>query len=247
MGNVILVTLGAFLGGVTIRMTGVGFALVALPFLLIALGPQDTVGILLIAASLLSVVMLVVWHEGIEWRRALHLALWSVIGAVPGTLLLAVAPERALELAIGVAAIVSLVGVLRVPRGVLTDTVLVRASGGLAVGFATAAAALGAAPLSVYSRLIDWESTRLAISVQPIFVITAVPFLVLRALFGMSAVPSLPPDIGIALVAGAIVGLVIGTLLARRVPVVVAEWLQFTVALGGSLIAVIRAVILWNA
>lgn len=243
----VLVLIGALLGGMTLRMTGMGFALVALPFLLIALGPQDTVGVLLVSSSLLSVVMLVAWHEGIEWRRALHLSFWSVVGAVPGTLLLALVPARPLELAIGLAAIASLVGILRVPRGVLTETPLIRGTGGFSIGLATAAAALGAAPLSVYSRLIGWDSARLAVSVQPIFVITAAPLLALRGVFGLSPFPVLGLDVGIALIAGALVGLVAGTVLARHVPVRAAERLQFAVALGGSLVAVVRAAALWNS
>jgi uncharacterized membrane protein YfcA len=95
------VLVAVFVGAVAQRVTGLGFALVVAPVLVILLGPFDGVMIVNLCSVLsASLVLSAVWRD-VEWRRYRLLAGPAVVGIVPGALLAYLLPEPALEIGIG--------------------------------------------------------------------------------------------------------------------------------------------------
>jgi uncharacterized membrane protein YfcA len=246
MAEIVLLALGSFLGAATVRITGVGFALVATPFFVVAVGPWDAVAIIILFGCANGIIICSFLRSHIEWGRISVIAIAGMLGALPGTWLLSVAPPRALELAVGLLLLASLIGTNRIPAGRLKDTWGTRSLTGVVWGFFTAVAGLGAPPLAIYSRVTDWQPSRFAASVQPMFVFTAIPFMLMRTRADESWLPLLDPPTIIASFIALAAGILVGNFLALRLSGRAASWLLLVVAMGGALFTSVRAVVLWN-
>ncbi len=96
-----LVLAAVFVGAVAQRVTGLGFALVVSPVLVILLGPFDGVLIVNLCGALSAAIILAGVRRHVEWRRYLFLAIPALVGIVPGALLAYLLPDEALEIGIG--------------------------------------------------------------------------------------------------------------------------------------------------
>ncbi|GGU97685.1 membrane protein [Kitasatospora herbaricolor] len=218
------------LSGATVqRLTGMGFALVAAPALVLLLGPADGVVLSNCAAGAISAVGLV---DG--WRAVRPGAMLPLVGAaavtVPaGSWVAGRLPEPVLLVGIGV-----LVGaaVLLVLRGVRANAL--RGAGGAvaagaASGFMNASAGVGGPALSLYAVNAGWTMRE--------FVPNAQFYGVVVNAFSVAAkpLPHLASSawlLGAAAIAG---GAAAGRALARRVPEHGARRLVLLLALAGGL------------
>src|SRR5687768_1257537 len=83
------------------RSSGLGFTLVAAPFLLIALGPWDALGIIHLCGAIVSTAIAWRLRLVIEWRFARRLTFGAVVGAVPGVWITTAADPDVLEVIVG--------------------------------------------------------------------------------------------------------------------------------------------------
>jgi uncharacterized membrane protein YfcA len=133
-----------FVGAMAQRVTGLGFALVVSPVLVILLGPFDGVLIVNLCGALSAAIILAGVRRDVEWRRYLLLAGPALVGIVPGALLAYLLPEQALEIGIGlllVAALTTSLALRRTTR--VVDGPGVMAGFGFASGVMNAAAGIG--------------------------------------------------------------------------------------------------------
>jgi len=246
MWEIVLITFGTLLGAATVRITGLGFALIATPFYIVAVGPSDTVAIVIVLAAVNGLMIMWAMRSQIEYRRVLWIMLGGLVGALPGTWILHTAPQRVLELTIGILVIVTLVVTVRIPVGRTLDGWKARSIVGFFWGFLNALAALGAPPLTIYARLTGWEVSRFAASVQPMFVLSAPLFLGLRASMSGEWFPSFGLPTILAVMIALIVGVFLGGYVTRWVSPRLALRLQAGLSLGAALFISIRAVVLWG-
>lgn len=93
------------LASVAQTLTGFGFALVAVPFLLLVVDVRDTVVITTLLSLTVNVMVARgVWRD-IPWRTVSWLALGSFAGMPAGLAVLLLAPEDALKLGVGLATV----------------------------------------------------------------------------------------------------------------------------------------------
>lgn len=91
------------LAGLVQTVTGFAFALISVPLLAMVTGPREAVLIVLFTGMLMKVVMVYkTWNEGDFSRIGLIFAA-SLVGSLPGTLLLRWIDDGALKIFIGVA------------------------------------------------------------------------------------------------------------------------------------------------
>lgn len=95
-----------FLAGFTHSLTGFGFALVAVPLLMIFLPPQAVVPIQLLLASLTGIVVVYEARQWVRLKQIWPLMLAGIIGIPLGTYLLTVLDTNVLKIFIG--AVISL-------------------------------------------------------------------------------------------------------------------------------------------
>lgn len=238
-----VVAVGLFLGAATQRLTGLGFGLVATPWLVFALGARDTVGLLLLTGTAVAGVAAWQVRASVEWGRVGRLAVFGLIGAAVGTWALVVLPSRLVELVIGILVLLGLVGAILTPRGRVVPRPWHTRIAGLGSGLATGLAALGGPPLVIYQRLTDWDPVRFAATIQPVFVLVAVPLLVLRTAVGESLIPQASP----LLLAVALLTVVAGVFCGGRLsgwvrPEAVAKAI-LALAFAGAALTIVRAAV----
>lgn len=197
-------------GAATQRVTGLGFSLVASPFVVLVLGPFT--GVLLINS--IGVVMCgflaIQLRREVDVRRALLLAVPAAAAVVPGAWLARHAPTALLQIAVGACVIAALLALLVIDRRPATAPVPTRRlrSGavvaGAASGFMNAVAGVGGPAVTVYAVATRWPQRSFAATAQLFFMIGSSASLTAKGL------PSLPWQgwvvAALALVAGLLVG-----------------------------------------
>jgi uncharacterized membrane protein YfcA len=218
-----LLILAILVGGSLQRVAGMGFGLVAGPFIVLLLGPIE--GVLFVNLVGAMMALLVLWRtvRGVDWHRYGWLVTASVLVSVPAALLIRDASAPALE--IGVGGVVVLAMTLALVTSRLRGTKrpfapqarLPLLLTGAAAGFGSVAAGIGGPPIAVYSVLDRWDPRAFAATAQPIFLTNAIAAMTAKLLVADATFPDLAvwewATVGVALVAS--IGL--GELLVGRI------------------------------
>lgn len=105
-----------FVGAVAQRLTGMGFALLSAPFVVLLLGPFEGVILVNIAGVAASLFILVRVLRDVEWRTFMWLTVPALLGVVPGALIAVVFDSDWLSLCIGTLLLIVLVKLLWDPQ-----------------------------------------------------------------------------------------------------------------------------------
>lgn len=224
-----------FLGACTQRVTGMGFALIASPLLVLLIGPHRGIILVnLLGLMVSSTVLAATWRQ-IDRRRALLLVPTGMLGVVPGVYVAQRLPASHLQTVIGLLVLAGLAGALATPARPTTSTPLLTTTAGFASGFMTATAGVGGPALTVYALATGWRQALFVATAQISFASQSVVSL------GLKNVRDLP---GWTACAGLLLavtgGLVVGQLLTGRVPVRVARRGMIGLALAGALTTVVK-------
>lgn len=235
----LLLALGVLAGASSQRVTGLGFALVSAPLLVLAAGAYD--GVLL--ANLLSVavsvsVLATTWRDA-EWRRGLLLSLPALATVPLGAWTARALPEAVMTTVIGVLTVAALALVafrplLRLPRDPYGAV-----AAGSASGFMNAAAGVGGPALVVYAMSRRWQHARFVATSQVCFLSANAASVTAK---GFPRIPAWDLTVSFAALAA---GVLLGHLLAGRIPAAAARRAVLALALAGSSLAVVRGVLLW--
>ena len=235
--DLIFLPLGVAAGAVTQRVTGVGFALVAAPLLVLAAGPFDGIILANVLSLLVGVVVLASTWRDVEWRRGILLAVPALaaipLGAyvartVPGPLLLVVTGTIVL-VALGLVQLSSRAAVLHGTAGAV--------SAGAASGFMNVTAGVGGPAMVLYAVSTRWEHRRFVATFQFYTVMVNCASLLSKGR------PHLPPLALVVSVGALAVGLLLGELLSRRVPAAKAKRAVVLLAMAGALATVVKGLI----
>lgn len=225
-------------GAGTQRVTGLGFALVSSPFMVLLLGPFD--GVLLINAcgALTSALVLTqVWRD-IELRKAALLLGPALPAVVLGAWVARHLPAPVLAVTVGGLVLAALAAVTtsdraRVLRG--NHGAMIAGAGS---GFLNATVGAGGPAIAVYAVSTDWAQRRFAATAQLIFAVLSA-----ASLAAKGDRPALTPAGWIIVVSGLIAGIAAGGLLADRIPAERARWAVVVLAMSGAALTVTKGLI----
>ncbi|MFF1679020.1 sulfite exporter TauE/SafE family protein [Streptomyces sp. NPDC058256] len=210
-------------------LTGMGFALVAVPALVLLLGPAQGVVLANCAAGAISLVGLAGGWRRVRLRAMVPLCVAAACTVPAGTWLARRLPEPALLAAMGALVTVAVTLVMRGAR-----VPALRGGGGAVAagavgGFMNSAAGVGGPPLSLYAVNAGWTVRE--------FVPNAMFYGVVVNVFSVAAngIPRLSAPVWALAVTGMVAGGVIGRALAERVPEKRARMLVLGLALAGGL------------
>lgn len=238
MVGALTVGIAVLVGALTQRLTGVGFALVASPLLVLALGPVQGVVIANVFGVATALMVYVFNLRRVEYRRVLPILGAAAVAVVPGALLARNLPGAVLAIGAGSLIVVALaLSVLarRIPHVHAWPGQVV--AGGLS-GFMNVIAGVGGPAITAYAVASEWEHRRFAISVQFYFAVLGLISLVARGV-----APALDPGEWLAALSALAVGLVGGRLLTRWVPIRAARAICLTLALLGGVAVVVQGII----
>lgn len=239
MDLVTLIAVGMFvlLGAAMQRVTGMGFALMASPLLVLALGPLVGVQVALVLGLSTSAIVLVQVWRAVEWRKAAGLLVPAFVGIVAGTWISGMLDPAVLSILVGGLVLAALIATVaseraRVFRG--TGGLL---SAGFLSGFMNVTAGVGGPAIVLYALSTRWAHAAFVATLQFYFVVLGAGSVAARGL------PQLDLPTWIVVGSALIVGLIVGQLLAGRVSVVVARRLMVVVALAGSVATIAKGVL----
>jgi uncharacterized membrane protein YfcA len=235
--DLLFLPLGVAAGAVTQRVTGIGFALVAAPLLVLAAGPFDGIILANLLSLLVGVAVLASTWRDVEWRRGILLAVPALtaipLGAyvartVPGPLLLVVTGTIVL-LALGLVQLSARAAVLHGTAGAI--------GAGAASGFMNVTAGVGGPAMVLYAVSTRWEHRRFVATFQFYAVMVNLASLLFKGR------PQLPPSALIVSVGALAIGLLLGELLSRRVPAERASRAVVLLAMAGALATVVKGLV----
>lgn len=236
--SIALLALAVFVGAATQRLTGLGFALVAAPMLVLVAGPYQ--GVLLSNALSLvtNVVLAVVLRRDIDVRRAVLLALPALALVPVGAWVATRMSPAVLSVTIGglvVAALLAVVGApglrVRAGRGAAI-------SAGAASGFMNVTAGVGGPALSLYAIATRWHGAGFVASAQLYFAL-----LNTGSLIAKGGLPQLGAAALIACAGALVIGALSGHLLAPHVAPARVRQAIIVLAFAGAAATVVRGVV----
>jgi uncharacterized protein len=238
------VAISVLVGAFAQRVTGMGFALIAAPALVVLLGPFDGVIIVNACAVLSSLLILPrVWRQ-VDWRRFGWLVVPAVVGTVAGALVAARLQGAVLQFGIGVLVIVALTVSLAVTRTEHVATGRTPAIvAGTTSGFMNAAAGVGGPALSVYAVATRWPQAAFAATAQPYFVVIGLSSLIGKLAASGWAPPDVDSGIWAVSIAALLVGLALGEFLHARIGHRAARTGVIVIAYLGGIVATVDGAI----
>ena len=234
-----LAALAAFVGSALQRATGMGFALVTSPLLILLLGPVD--GIVVtnvgsVATALLSAIQL---RDDFDLDRARWLIPAGLVGCVPGAFVVTALPPAWVGVVVSGIVLLALIGTLATPTGQVADRPGPRVIAGLVSGFMNTAAGVGGPAMAVYTRCTAWPRAPFAATATAIFAIQGTAAILLKQRWPEFS------SVGWAALAGAVaLGLAAGRILHGRLDDRTAMRVVMTLALAGTVAALAKA--LWT-
>ncbi|CAL9492582.1 hypothetical protein SUDANB171_03257 [Streptomyces sp. enrichment culture] len=234
-----------FAGALVQRVAGLGFAMVASPFLVLIIGPDQ--GVLVInalgAASALLVVTRV-WRN-IDWRIFTWLAIPAFLAVLPAVQYAAANESPVLFVTIGVisiAAITFSLGVRRLDVRFSGRAAMVIAGG--SAGLSNAIAGMGGPPLTAYAILRDWPHRSFVATIQPLFLVMGIASLSAKLFLFPVTVPPWPWWMWTAIFACLVLGVLLGDRADQRFkPSTLRTWI-LVIALTGAAMVLIRGLVM---
>jgi uncharacterized protein len=243
--TVIIATAVAFavmIGALLQRVSGTGLALVSAPLLTLLLGPTTGVLVVNVCSVCGAAMIFTRVRRDVEWSRYRALALASIIGVVPGALLVATVPEGWLALFVGLSVLAALTATLitRVEASKEHHRVPVLAAGFLS-GLMSTTAGVAGPPVTIYAIHSRWPQQSYAATLQPFFFTVAALSLSTKLSAGVGAQPEWRVCVFAAL--GLLIGVTVGGVLASRINPTDARVVAVTLAYLGAAATVIHALI----
>lgn len=235
----IMLACAVFLGAAVQRVTGLGFALLASPLLVLLAGPfQGVLLANLLALIVASTVMVTSWRDA-DRKKILFFVPAGIAGVLPGTLAARTLAPSALQVVVGLIVLCGLGAAILSKRLRFEPRPSNTLGAGLLSGFMTATAGVGGPALTVYAVATRWEQRTFAATSQFCFAAQAITSLSLKGL------PDLPGHQLLVLIAFLVAGLVLGHLTAHRIPAARARQAMITIAVFGALLSVVRGLASW--
>lgn len=231
-----LLAVSVLAGASAQRLTGMGFALVASPLLVLLLGPDTGVTVIQFAGFAAAALVLVgVWRD-VDWPVLPWLLVPALIGLAPGVAMVRALSAPVLQIVIGVLVILALAATLASERARVFKGRKGAASAGLLSGFMNAAAGVGGPAVVLYRVSVDWPQRPFVATLQVYFLVLC------SATIAARGMPQMAVSGWVAGGVALLVGLVLGDRLAKRVPEHTARMLTVAVAMLGALATVAKGV-----
>jgi len=242
MAGTFLLLLAVLTGSAMQRLTGLGFALVAAPFIVLLTGPVTGVILVNICGTLTAAAVLVRVLPHVEWRKYAILVPAALIGIIPGAIIVQNVPSSWLEVLVGLIVLISLTLslTLRAPHNHPGLPPLVFA--GSVSGLMNTTAGVGGPALSVYAIASRWEQTPFAATMQPYFMTIGAASVTAKLLAQPAAMPQMTAAEWAGLVLAIVIGLVTGEALSKRIHPAAARRLMIILAYAGATIATGRGI-----
>ncbi|WP_114853439.1 sulfite exporter TauE/SafE family protein [Brachybacterium sp. YJGR34] len=220
------------------RLTGMGFALLASPFLVLALGPFEGILVTNLCGLVSSLLNLSLVHRDVEWRRLARFTPFSIVGIGAGTVLLRILPADPLAILVGVSILLAIALTVFFRSDGIPDSLPLSAGCGAASGIMNVTAGVGGPALAVYAAATRWPHRGFAASAQVHFAAVC-----LLSLAAKATLPSFAATGWVVTVAAILAGTVVGQRLAGRFSDPALRRLVILLSTAGAVVTIVEALV----
>ncbi|SMO85464.1 sulfite exporter TauE/SafE family protein [Propioniciclava tarda] len=233
-----LALLGAavLLGAATTRLTGMGFALVATPLLVLLLGTSNGVSLLLVLGFIQAPILVYQLRRDVEVKTALLLLAAAIVGIVPGAWLVNTLPAPVLAIVVGVLILVGITATVASEKARVFKGTPGLLSAGFLSGFMNSIAGIGGPAVALYALSTGWAHASFVATIQLYFFGLSASTLVARGL------PTLEPAAWVVAIVALVAGQLLGTFLMRWVSPALGRRLVIAVAIAGGIATIIKGI-----
>lgn len=224
-------------GAIIQRATGIGFALISSPFIILHLGPVDGVVATSVLGGLSALLIYVGHAKHVEYSKIGPITLAAIIGVVPGALMMRFLPSAPMQVASGSLMVGALVISLFGARMSWLNSMGGRVGAGLLGGLMQSVGGVGGPAVIAYSNASGWNHRKFATSVQFYFVITGI-----AAVLMLWKWPSMAWLEWAEVLAVLVVGTVAGNYLARYMSAQVGRVVSLVLAFCGATLVIVNGV-----
>lgn len=236
----LVAVLGAvFAGAMTQRVTGLGFALVAAPFLVLLLGPLEGVLVSNLLSLVVSLVVLACTWRHVDVKRTILLAAPALLAVPLGAWVALALPGPLLLVVVGGLVLSGLIVVLCSQRARVFKGTGGAMSAGAMSGFMNASAGVGGPAVTLYALSTDWRQPTFLPSIQCYFA------LVSAASLAAKGMPSISTTMLIMVLSALGLGLGLGQLLSRWVSPDGTRSAVSAIAVVGAAGTVVKGLLSW--
>jgi len=244
LGMTAVIAAAVLVGAILQRVSGTGVGLVVAPVLSILLGPAFGVLVTNMTTFVSGfLIMIAVWSH-VNWRRFWLIMPASILGAIPGAWVVGQLSAGWLSIIVGSIVVFALVVTYALPRLPHLPGRGTEFFAGVLGGFFNTTSGVAGPVMVIYSRLSRWDQRSFAATLQPIFMTMGAVSVLMKLLLGSvdidgHAGPPLPWLFPVIVVT-VILGILLGTQLAKKVSITTARAMAMTLAGLGGAGAIIR-------
>jgi len=236
--QLVIMMLSVLCGAATQRITGLGFALVSSPLLVLVLGPFQGVLLANLLTLITNIIVLASTWRDVEIRRVLLLAIPALCAVPAGAWLSRELSASLLMIVIGFVVCAALIAVLVVKDLRLFHGRIGAVFAGALSGFMNVTAGVGGPAITLYALSTGWEFREFVASIQVYFAIVNTGSIIAKGLPSLSSVQYVSAFAALG------VGVLIGQALTRVVSAQQARGAVIGLALCGSAATVVKGLLL---
>lgn len=229
LAAVIGLAAAVFVGASTQRISGMGFALVSSPFLVMVLGPHDGVMLVNLLGACSSLLIFAQVFRQVEYRKVAFMLIPAMLMTVPGAWLANSLEGPWLSIGISFMVILALVSSFMIRNLALAQSKGLAIGAGAVSGFMSVTAGVSGPAIAGYAVASRWPQAQFAISVQLYFLVLS-----LTSLAAKGGMPQLDWQQWGACLGAMVLGILLGNYLAPRIPQKFSRAFVILIAFGGA-------------
>ena len=230
IGAILALSAATFVGASTQRVSGMGFALVSSPFIVMVLGPFEGVMLVNFLGTCSSFLILAQVFREVEYRKVMLLLVPAVIMTIPGAWVASQLGGPKLSIAIAVMVMLALGSSFLLRNLKSADSKGLAIGAGAVSGFMSVTAAVSGPAIAAYAVASRWPQAKFAISVQLYFFVLSIASLIAKG--GM---PQLHWSQWVGCAIAMLCGILLGNWLAPKIPHKVSRAFVVIIAFAGAL------------
>ncbi|HCJ53760.1 MULTISPECIES: sulfite exporter TauE/SafE family protein [Glutamicibacter] len=218
-----------FVGASTQRISGMGFALVSSPFLVMVLGPHEGVMLVNLLGACSSLLIFAQVFRQVEYKKVLILLIPAMLMTLPGAWVAAALDGPLLSVIISIMVILALASSFMIRNLPMGQSKSLAVGAGAVSGFMSVTAGVSGPAIAGYAIASRWPQAQFAISVQLYFLLLS-----LTSLAAKGGMPQLHWQQWAGCFAAMVVGILLGNFLAPKIPAKYSRAFVVLIAFSGA-------------
>lgn len=237
----LVIAVVALVGACLQRVSGMGLGLIGAPVLSLIVGPVAGVLIINVLAAVNAVFQTISVRENVDWRKFWLIGPLLAFGAIPGAWVVHSTPTAPLQVIVGGLVLIGLAVTTFMPAHMRVDGKGYAMASGAAGGFMNTLAGIAGPAITVYAQASRWPQKSFAATLQPLFFVAGAVSLAAKEISASEPMVTTAPwylwPIGLVAM---IVGLQLGTRIAKRTDVRKARRIALIIASTGAAVTLVR-------